>query len=809
VWRLTLILALLTLAPSALGAPDVSVCKGALEPSLVGGCEGIDYTGCCDLSGRAMWCDKGDLYCVDCADGFESCGWNTLGYYDCGQAQGSADPSGDAPASCDPCPPECTGGAECSPTCAGLCGTCSGDAVCLSSGACYTDQCGSKECGIDPLGVDCGQCGPGTTCVEGVWQCLEIPAPCQPKATPGCDGCACEPCVCELHPSCCTQSWDLFCASACELACGASCDPCPPSPSCDGIDCGSYCGVDCGNCADGELCLDFSCCAPSCEGKSCGDDGCGGSCGGCTGNDVCVDGECAPCPASCEGKVCGDDGCGGPCGECAEGSYCVGGACSISACDGRCESGDVSCGQDCTCSCNASCFEFGDCCPGLCDVCGASFPNNCCVPDCDGKTCGDDGCEGSCGGCPPGQLCDAAFHLCIDCTPDCFGKACGDDGCGGACGACEPGLQCGATGQCQACEPACDGKVCGDDGCGGLCGSCAADSLCVEGGCAPLLCSGQCGAEVVTSPEGEACSCSPFCLGETNCCAGFCDSCGEDYESLCCAPQCDGRECGDDGCWGSCGACKVSQSCIEGVCVTCQPDCLNKGCGPDGCGGSCGSCSAGFECEGGYCVVCEPDCVGNACGPDGCGGSCGSCNPGTLCEGNDCVDCDPVCAGLECGDDSCGGFCNDISETADCQDNILIWCDAGRTMTIDCGAYNQNCVLHELEGHRCLPIESCEATCIGKNCGDNGCGGFCGTCQTGEVCEDGLCSSVGAIPSDVEGSPDTWASLEQDTSTEAPAPPDDSSGCQAPASGPLNGLLLMALGAFIAWRRRHPEVQSR
>jgi MYXO-CTERM domain-containing protein len=130
-------------------------------------------------------------------------------------------------------------------------------------------------------------------------------------------------------------------------------------------------------------------------------------------------------------------------------------------------------------------------------------------------------------------------------------------------------------------------------------------------------------------------------------------------------------------------------------------------------------------------------------------------------------------------------------------------------MTIDCGAYNQNCVLHELEGHRCLPIESCEATCIGKNCGDNGCGGFCGTCQTGEVCEDGLCSSVGAIPSDVEGSPDTWASLEQDTSTEAPAPPDDSSGCQAPASGPLNGLLLMALGAFIAWRRRHPEVQSR
>ena len=104
--RLTLILALLTLASSALAAPDIAVCKGALEPSLEGGCEGIDYTGCCDLTGRAIWCDKGDLYCVDCADGFEFCGWNTLGYYDCGQEKGSVDPSGQAPASCDPCPAE-------------------------------------------------------------------------------------------------------------------------------------------------------------------------------------------------------------------------------------------------------------------------------------------------------------------------------------------------------------------------------------------------------------------------------------------------------------------------------------------------------------------------------------------------------------------------------------------------------------------------------------------------------------------------------------------------------------------------------
>ncbi|MDP6944119.1 MAG: hypothetical protein QF464_08225, partial [Myxococcota bacterium] len=439
------------LAPAALAAPEVPVCKGALEPSVAGGCEGVDYTGCCDVTGRALWCDQGDLYCLDCADGFEFCGWNTLGYYDCGQALGSADPTGDAPASCSGCPAECTGDAACSPTCAGLCGGCPDGEVCLETGACYAPQCTDKQCGTDALGFDCGQCAPGTACVEGVWQCLSVPEPCLPKAAPGCDGCGCESCVCLLHPTCCTDGWDLFCAAACELDCGESCDPCPPSPSCEGIPCGSYCGVDCGACPTGQLCLDFTCCAPSCEGKVCGSDGCGGTCGACSGDDVCQDGACIPCPASCEGKICGDDGCGGSCGTCPDGGYCVGGQCSISACDGRCETGDVSCGEDCTCSCNGSCFEFGDCCPGLCDVCGPSFPNNCCVPECEGKTCGDDGCGGSCGGCPPGQICDAAFQICIDCTADCFEKACGDDGCGGSCGGCEPGFVCGDDGQCATC----------------------------------------------------------------------------------------------------------------------------------------------------------------------------------------------------------------------------------------------------------------------------------------------------------------------------------------------------------------------
>ncbi len=58
----------------------------------------------------------------------------------------------------------------------------------------------------------------------------------------------------------------------------------------------------------------------------------------------------------------------------------------------------------------------------------------------------------------------------------------------------------------------------------------------------------------------------------------------------------------------------------------CVPNCEQKQCGPDGCGGSCGWCSASASCQGGTCVVvdgCTPECAGLMVGePDGCGGVC-------------------------------------------------------------------------------------------------------------------------------------------------------------------------------------------
>jgi hypothetical protein len=36
--------------------------------------------------------------------------------------------------------------------------------------------------------------------------------------------------------------------------------------------------------------------------------------------------------------------------------------------------------------------------------------------------------------------------------------------------------------------------------------------------------------------------------------------------------------------------------------------------------------------------------------------------------------------------------------------------------------------------------EECEGTCVGKECGDDGCGRACGRCEGVSVCQDGLCA---------------------------------------------------------------------
>ena len=136
-----------------------------------------------------------------------------------------------------------------------------------------------------------------------------------------------------------------------------------------------------------------------------------------------------------------------------------------------------------------------------------------CTPKCGGKTCGDDGCGGSCGQCRAGTACQGGLCQCV---PQCSGKECGDNGCGGSCGNCAVTEQCN-FGKC-ACAPSCTGKQCGDDGCGGSCGGCKGTlAKCVSGACE-------------------------------------------------CTPDCAGKECGDNGCDGSCGGCDSGLTCQSGQC---------------------------------------------------------------------------------------------------------------------------------------------------------------------------------------------------------------------------------------------------
>jgi len=100
------------------------------------------------------------------------------------------------------------------------------------------------------------------------------------------------------------------------------------------------------------------------------------------------------------------------------------------------------------------------------------------------------------------------------------------------------------------------------------------------------------------------------------------------------APECTcaGRECGDDGCGGTCGTCGGEATCEDGVCVPgCVRTCSGRECGPDGCGGLCGTCAGDEDCVEGTCV-CRPSCAGRDCGPDGCGGTCGTCAASATCD---------------------------------------------------------------------------------------------------------------------------------------------------------------------------------
>ena len=364
--------------------------------------------------------------------------------------------------------------------------------------------------------------------------------------------------------------------------------------------------------------------------------------------------------------------------------------------------------------------EAGDV-PGEADVC---------LPDCEDKECGDDGCGGSCGECQELQ------NLCVEgqclCVPACFGKECGDDGCEGTCGECELNQLCqydacacqfvGCADTCcadgelcyegQCCAPDCTGLECGPDLCGVDCGSCGDNQVCENSAC-----------------ECQFVGCADTCCAEAELC----------YEGQCCAPDCTGLECGPDLCGVDCGSCGANQFCENNACACeyvpcadaccgelelchvgqcCLPDCTGLECGLDLCGVDCGSCGANQVCADNVCecefVLCEDSC----------------CAEGEVCHAGSC--CLPLCEKPDgsdklCGDDGCGGSCGACGGLEGCVDGNCA------CTFVDCQG---NCCQ---EGEVCHEDACCSPDCSGVECGGDGCGGSCGQCAALEICTEGTC----------------------------------------------------------------------
>ncbi len=156
---------------------------------------------------------------------------------------------------------------------------------------------------------------------------------------------------------------------------------------------------------------------------------------------------------------------------------------------------------------------------------------------------------------------------------------------------------------CGACGNACaDGRRC----CAGTCLDTSADEA-------------NCGACGIVCADGHQC-CDGTCLDtsadEANCgdCGIVCASTEWCVSGVCeCKRLCDGRECGDDSCGGTCGTCTDDNTCIDGACLCdgavcadgtkcCDETCLDTSDDDANCG-ACGNvCGAAERCLDSTCV---------------------------------------------------------------------------------------------------------------------------------------------------------------------------------------------------------------
>ena len=371
----------------------------------------------------------------------------------------------------------------------------------------------------------------------------------------------------------------------------------------------------------------------------------------------------------------------------------------------------------------------------------------------DGAACDDADLCTTAGMCEAG-VCAGLAPLCVDDDTD----PCNDPACDPASGECLPpqtdGILCDDANACTVGD-ACAGAACApgqalvcDDGnaCNGA-EVCDPAAGCVDG--TPLNCA-----------DGNACNGVETCDAAEGCVAGQAPVCGDgnacNGEEGCdplqgCVPGVP-LDCTDGNACNGVESCGALEGCLAGAPPICNDGnvCTNDSCAPasgcayqnnnaecdDGDASTVGDYCAGGQCQPGAPVVCDD---GNECTDDqddpvaGCkyaynSGPCDdfdACTEGDTCAGGQCVggpapDCDD---GKPCTIDTCNALAGCIHTEAP-------------DGTICFGGLNHSCVSGECV---CVPY------CVGKECGSDGCTGFCGVCDEGQECVNGSCTGGGGF----------------------------------------------------------------